>query len=221
MSRLCFIQAFRAEIKVSKLSRPPSDCPSGHHFLISPPKVDTWLLLSWHPISCCFLLHCCLATDSSSIPDEVTLRERDLTASPLWASNSSHVCPPGGVHMKAFPTSRQPWSVLVSDAFLSEIVLVRAGVWALIGARHTMDHHLLDRDHQPTPEPVLLLSSWKLICYSQLFYSSSFFSSVFLSSLILIACFLQSFTVSYTSTHKHQFCTSIIVGIFTDRIQDK
>lgn len=96
MSRLCFIQAFRAEIKVFKLSRPPSDCLSGHHLQISPPKVDNWLLLSWHPISFCFLLHCCLVTDSSSIPDEVTLRERDLTASPLWASKFQSCMSPGG-----------------------------------------------------------------------------------------------------------------------------
>lgn len=67
--------------------------------------------------------------------------------------------------------------VLVSNVFLSETVRGRAGVWALVGARHAMDLHLLDLDHQPTPEPALQLSSWKLVCYSEVLYRSFSFSS--------------------------------------------
>lgn len=91
--------------------------------------------------------------------------------------------------------------MLVFDVFLSEMVQEVAGVWALIGARHTMDRHLLDLDHQPTPEPVLLFS-WKLVCFGQVY----FFCSSLPSTSFLITCIPPPFTETYTSTQRVGFC---------------
>lgn len=220
-SSLCFTNGVKAEIKVLKTVSPSSlrlsfrssssDFPSQSWHL-------QWVLLSWHPISWGFLLHCCLATWLLSHPrrgHSVRAKHDCFTYMSLKFPSCAPPPPaPEGIQTSAFPTfpptveCARIWRVPVRDGPRES---------CCVGARWCMtDRHLLDLDHQPTAEPVLLLSSWNLGCCSQVFIAPLLFPF----TSVLITCILPSFTETYTSTHKHRFCSSVIVRTFTDIIQD-